>query len=127
MTSTLMLPALGDGDTEGTVISIAVQAGTVVAAGDILLEVETDKVTMEVPVECDGTVEELLVKEGDTVRAGMPYLTINAAESPIVSTVNAGDSSEQLKDREAASARLEAQSQVAGQFRRRQRDRATTW
>ncbi len=75
----LRIPDLGEEDTEGTVVSIRVAPGDTVRAGDILLEVETDKVVLEVPCPVDGVVRALLVSEEDTVREGTPYLSIETS------------------------------------------------
>lgn len=70
---TLALPAHGD---DGTVLSIKA-AGERFSQHDILLEVETDKTVMEVPAPFDGTITELLVKEGQVVSSGMAYCKVS--------------------------------------------------
>lgn len=56
------------GDTEEVeVIGVSVEQGTAVAAGDVLLEVATDKANMDIEAPVAGTVAELLVSEGDII------------------------------------------------------------
>ncbi len=83
MLQTLQIPDLGEEDTEGTVLSILVQNGSSVQKGDILLEVETDKVVLEIPAPSAGTIEELLVSDGDIVVFGSEYLKIRVADVPV--------------------------------------------
>lgn len=61
----IILPQLGDSVTKALVTSWLKQPGERVERDEPLLEVTTDKVTVEVPSEYTGTVVELLVNEGD--------------------------------------------------------------
>src|SRR5512143_1746276 len=63
----VVLPQLGESVTEGTVIKWLVREGDVVAQGQTILEVATDKADAEVPAPTAGRVAKLLVKEGDVV------------------------------------------------------------
>jgi len=84
MTHEYKLPALGDGVT-GKITEILVQPGDTVSKEQIVVIVGTDKVDAEMPVDADGTVEEILVKVGDDVGEGTLILrlkTAAAAESP---------------------------------------------
>ncbi|MGO8944782.1 MAG: dihydrolipoamide acetyltransferase family protein [Syntrophobacteraceae bacterium] len=64
------LPDLGEGIHEGEIIEVLVQAGDRVEDGQTVLIVETDKATAEVPSPVTGTVKEVRVKSGQTVRVG---------------------------------------------------------
>ena len=66
------MPKMGATMTEGTVAAWRVEPGQSVAVGDVLCEVETDKASVDVESEHAGTVDALLVKEGDTVAIGVP-------------------------------------------------------
>src|SRR3546814_6603706 len=65
MKMSLKLPMFGMNMEEGTIARWHVQLGADFALGDILYEVETEKVTSEVEAPCDGTLIEILVSEGD--------------------------------------------------------------
>jgi pyruvate/2-oxoglutarate dehydrogenase complex dihydrolipoamide acyltransferase (E2) component len=54
----------------------AKQAGDHVDEGETIVEARTDKVNAEIPSPVSGTVEELLVREGDPVKAGQPIATV---------------------------------------------------
>lgn len=64
------LPDLGEGIHEGEIIEVLVHAGDKVEDGQTVLIIETDKATAEVPSPVTGTVKEIKVKPGQTVRVG---------------------------------------------------------
>ena len=64
------MPKLGESITEGTIISWSVQVGDMVQEDDVLFEVNTAKVSAEIPSPVAGKVIEILFKEGDTVAVG---------------------------------------------------------
>jgi 2-oxoglutarate dehydrogenase E2 component (dihydrolipoamide succinyltransferase) len=66
----IKVPALGESVTEATVSKWLVKAGDTVAVDQPLCELETDKVTVEVPATSAGTVVELVVPEGGSVQVG---------------------------------------------------------
>ncbi|MCB0882650.1 MAG: multifunctional oxoglutarate decarboxylase/oxoglutarate dehydrogenase thiamine pyrophosphate-binding subunit/dihydrolipoyllysine-residue succinyltransferase subunit [Thermoleophilia bacterium] len=66
----VLLPELGESVTEGTIVEWRVKEGDTVAAGDILLDMTTDKVDVEVPAPVAGTITKLVAAEGDTVEVG---------------------------------------------------------
>ena len=70
MTTEIRVPTLGESVVEATVGQWFKQAGDAVAADEPLVELETDKVTVEVPAPAGGVLSEIIVKEGDTVEVG---------------------------------------------------------
>ncbi|MFP2995353.1 2-oxo acid dehydrogenase subunit E2 [Spongiivirga sp. MCCC 1A20706] len=78
-TAQINLPSLGEGIEQGTVISIAVKEGDTITAEQTLMEVETDKVVVEVPSDIDGIVEKILVAIGDEISEGTPIIEIKSA------------------------------------------------
>ncbi len=79
----LKLPSLGEGIEKGTVIAVHIKEGDTISQEQTLMEVETDKVVVEVPADVSGEVISVLVKAGDEVEAGVPILDIktNSAEA----------------------------------------------
>ncbi|WP_300532228.1 2-oxoglutarate dehydrogenase complex dihydrolipoyllysine-residue succinyltransferase [Maricaulis sp.] len=65
-----VVPQMGESVAEGTIGGWLVQAGDTVSVDQALVEIETDKVAVEVPSPVAGTVVELLVGEGDSVAPG---------------------------------------------------------
>ena len=70
------LPDLGEGVTEGEIIKIKAAPGDFVSLDQPLVEVMTDKASMEIPAAAEGVVEEVKVKEGDMVPVGGVILTL---------------------------------------------------
>jgi 2-oxoglutarate dehydrogenase E2 component (dihydrolipoamide succinyltransferase) len=70
MTIDIKVPAMGESVTEATVARWFKKEGDAVKRDEPLLELETDKVTVEVPAPADGAIESITVKAGDTVQVG---------------------------------------------------------
>ena len=66
----VLMPQLGETVAEGTVAAWRKQAGDPVEANEILLDIETDKVSMEIPSPGTGTLAKILVETGETVDVG---------------------------------------------------------
>ena len=66
----IMTPALGESVTEATVARWAKKAGDAVRKDEILVELETDKVSLEVAAPADGVLAEITAEEGATVEPG---------------------------------------------------------
>jgi 2-oxoisovalerate dehydrogenase E2 component (dihydrolipoyl transacylase) len=73
------LPELGEGVYEAELVAWLVQPGQTVKRGQSLMEVLTDKATMEVPSPFAGTVGELKVESGQTLKVGQVVLTYGAS------------------------------------------------
>src|SRR5436305_3846764 len=71
---------LGEDVDSGVLVRLLVQVGATVKKDQPVLELETDKATVEVPAISDGVVKEILVKEGERVKVGQTILTLDAAE-----------------------------------------------
>lgn len=85
------MPKLGESVTEGTIEKWLVKPGDTVNKYDPLAEVNTDKVTAEIPSSFEGTIKEIIVQEGETVEVGVVVCTIETAgggETPSVATDN---------------------------------------
>jgi 2-oxoglutarate dehydrogenase E2 component (dihydrolipoamide succinyltransferase) len=70
MAKEIRVPTLGESVSEATVGKWLKKAGDAVKTDEVLLELETDKVSIEVPSPASGTLSEISVKEGDTVAPG---------------------------------------------------------
>ncbi len=89
------LPDLGEGLTEGEIARWLVKEGQVIAEDDPLVEVQTDKTTVEIPSPAAGLVARILAQEGDVVPVGTVIVVIGATVSPgdgpSVSVADAGE------------------------------------
>ena len=80
MTSEVRVPTLGESVTEATVATWFKKPGDAVAVDEMLCELETDKVTVEVPAPAAGLMGEIVAAEGDTVGVDALLATIVAGE-----------------------------------------------
>lgn len=72
------LPDIGEGIHEGEIVKWFVEPGKKVEEDDVLCEVQNDKAVVEIPSPVTGTVEEILVKEGETAVVGDVLVTFDA-------------------------------------------------
>jgi len=79
MSTEVRVPTLGESVTEATVATWFKKPGDPVAADEMLCELETDKVTVEVPAPAAGTLGEIIAAEGETVGVDALLATIEAA------------------------------------------------
>ncbi len=70
MATEIRVPSLGESVTEATIAQWFKKEGDAVQADEPLVELETDKVTVEVPAPAAGTLSEISAKDGDTVEVG---------------------------------------------------------
>ena len=80
----VMVPTLGESVTEATVATWFKKPGQTVSQDEMLCELETDKVSVEVPAPAAGVLAEVLKNEGDTVEAGGKLAVISAGEGAAV-------------------------------------------
>ena len=74
----IIVPELAESITEGTIAQWLKQPGDTVEKGEFIVELETDKVNVEVISEEAGVVSELLAAEGDTVQVGQVIAVVGA-------------------------------------------------
>jgi pyruvate dehydrogenase E2 component (dihydrolipoamide acetyltransferase) len=79
MIEKVQLPNLGEGIDSADVVSVLVEAGQSIEGEQSIIEVETEKATLEVPSNVAGTVSEVLVQVGDSVQVGQDILAVEVA------------------------------------------------
>ncbi len=82
----IMTPALGESVTEATVARWAKKPGDAVKMDEILVELETDKVSLEVAASEDGVLSEITAEEGATVGPNQKLGSISPAGAPVTKT-----------------------------------------
>ncbi len=70
MTIEIKVPALGESVSEASIAKLHKKVGDAVKADELIVELETDKVTLEVNAPSNGVISDLKVKEGDNVKVG---------------------------------------------------------
>ncbi len=81
----VMVPSLGESVSEATVSTWFKKTGDTVTQDEMLCELETDKVSIEVPAPASGTLTEILADEGETVAAGGKLAVMTTGEAGAVS------------------------------------------
>ena len=82
MAQTIELPHVGESVVEGTIGKWLKKPGDRIERYEPLVEVVTDKVTMEVPSPVDGALVKILAEEGETIPMGAPLAEVETADSP---------------------------------------------
>ena len=81
MSERILVPVLGESVTEATVAKWLKNQGDIVKVDEAVVELETDKVNIEVPAPSSGKIEKISVKEGETVNVGALLGTIVESQS----------------------------------------------
>ncbi len=81
MPTEFKLPELGENITAGDVVRVLVAVGDAVEMDQPVLELETDKATIEVPSSVAGTVKDVRVKQGERIKVGQVVLIVDAGAS----------------------------------------------
>lgn len=90
MSAEIKVPVFPESVTDGTLTTWHKKPGDSVSHGEVIVDIETDKVVFEVPSLEDGVVDDLLVKEGETVLSGqvIAHVTKGAQQSSISEPAN---------------------------------------
>ncbi|MGI9345643.1 MAG: 2-oxo acid dehydrogenase subunit E2 [Gammaproteobacteria bacterium] len=91
----LLLPSMGEDDMQAEVIELPLAPGTPFAKGDVLVIIESDKATLEVPAPDDGSIVALKVQVGSTVQKDsllLEYQASTASQATPTSTPQRNDS-----------------------------------
>lgn len=76
----MTIPFLGEGIEKAQITQVFVKQGDHVKVDQAILEMETDKATLELPTEYNGVVKEIRVKQGDHARVGQVYMVLETTE-----------------------------------------------
>ena len=77
MATEFKLPELGENIESADVVAVLIKEGDTIIKDQAILEIETDKATIEVPSSVEGKVTKLLIKAGDKVKVGATILTVD--------------------------------------------------
>ena len=81
MSEKILVPDLGESITEATISKWLKNKGDIVSADEAIVELETDKVNLEVPSPSNGILSEINSKDGDVVKVGAIIGTISKNET----------------------------------------------
>jgi pyruvate dehydrogenase E2 component (dihydrolipoamide acetyltransferase) len=102
MATEFKLPELGENIESADIINVLVKAGDVIEKEQSIIEIETDKATIEVPSNVSGKITEVLVKQGDSVKVGQTIIKVDEggkkeAKSEVKSEAKTEDKKEEKK------------------------------
>ena len=100
----ITVPTLGESVADATVARWIKTTGDAVAADEPVVELETDKVTLEVPAPAAGTLGEILAAEGATVEVGASLAMLNEGAAPSAPAAPAAKAPEPAPAKQAAPA-----------------------
>lgn len=83
----MQLPELGENITSADVLKVLVKVGDTIKNDDIVLEIETDKATIEVPSTVSGVITDVFVKEGDKAKVGQVVVKVTGLSADRKSVV----------------------------------------
>ncbi|MTI44598.1 2-oxoglutarate dehydrogenase E2 component [Roseibium hamelinense] len=106
MATEIRVPTLGESVSEATIAQWFKKPGDAISVDEPLVELETDKVTVEVPAPASGTLESIVVKEGDTVEVGalLGQIAEGGAAGASASTAAKGDTKAGSPEQQAPAA-----------------------
>ena len=82
----IIVPELGESIIEGTLTAWLVKEGSSFQAGDNLAEIETEKITIEIPAQSAGTISKILISEGSSVKVGEVIAQFSNSEESTASS-----------------------------------------
>lgn len=109
MATEFKLPELGENIEAADVANVLVKEGDTVKKDQAIIEIETDKATIEVPSTVEGTITKLLVKSGDKVKVGSVVMVVDEGGSPAESKpeIKSESKSEQKQGNKPTEVKLE--------------------
>jgi pyruvate dehydrogenase E2 component (dihydrolipoamide acetyltransferase) len=115
MAKTINLPELGEGVDSVDVVAVLVSVGDSVEENESLIEVETEKASVEVPSTASGTITEIHVSEGDVLGENAPLVTLDAAENETTKSESAPTSEAEPEEAEEKRGRGEKEKRGRGE------------
>ena len=114
MSEKILVPVLGESITEATVAKWLKKEGDTVEADEAIVELETDKVNLEVPSPIDGVLSEINAKDGETVEVGalLGLIDQNSSEKPKKQVITKNDKLKTLVSKRAVALAKKVESAV---------------
>ena len=97
MSKEFKLPELGENIESADIINVLVKPGDKIEKEQSIIEIETDKATIEVPSSYEGIVEEVLVKKGDKVKVGQAIIKVGDGDGKSAPEEKASETKEETK------------------------------
>lgn len=112
MATEFKLPELGENIESADVANVLVKEGDTIKKDQAIIEIETDKATIEVPSTVEGTITKLLVKSGDKVKVGSVVMVVDEGASPAESKEEIKSESKSEEKQESKPTEVKPESKV---------------
>jgi len=100
MATEFKLPELGENIESADVASVLVKEGDIVKKDQAIIEIETDKATIEVPSNVEGTITKLFVKSGDKVKVGSVVMVVDEGGNTEIKSESKSVAKKEIKSTE---------------------------
>ena len=111
MATEFKLPELGENIESADIVNVLVKVGDVVEKEQSIIEIETDKATIEVPSNVSGKITEVLVKQGESVKVGQTIIKVDEGKTEAKTETKTEVKTEAKKESKAET-KAEAKSQT---------------
>ena len=81
MATEFKLPELGENIESADIVNVLVKVGDMIEKEQSIIEIETDKATIEVPSNVSGKITEVLVKQGESVKVGQTIIKVDEGKT----------------------------------------------
>ncbi|MDP2365113.1 MAG: 2-oxo acid dehydrogenase subunit E2 [Ignavibacteria bacterium] len=115
MATEFKLPELGENITAADVVNVLVKVGDVIEVDQAILEIETDKATIEVPTTVAGKVVEVLIKAGSKAKVGDVMIKVETSESTAEKSKTVTTKNEESKELSYVETNKEVASILTGE------------
>jgi len=114
MVTEFKLPELGENIESADIVNVLVKVGEVIEKEQSIIEIETDKATIEVPSNVAGKITEVLVKQGDSVKVGQTIIKVDEGDGKTEAKADAktGKKTETKKEEKESSSKKEVKETV---------------
>ncbi|MGE5410040.1 MAG: 2-oxo acid dehydrogenase subunit E2 [Clostridiales bacterium] len=113
MAKEFTLPELGENITSADVLQVLIKPGDMVSIDQVVMEIETDKATIEVPSQISGIVKEVNIKAGDKAKIGQVIFTVEDSSANKEEVPSDGASSKQKASNQSKSLSEEAKETIS--------------
>src|SRR5688500_10220511 len=115
MPTEVLIPDIGENVSGGDVVRIMVNKGDAIKKDQPVIELETDKATIEVPCDQEGTVTDIKVKQGDKAKIGQVILTLENGAGAVKTEDERPKTKEKAEEKQDAKPEAAAKSEAAAQ------------
>ena len=122
MATEFKLPELGENIESADIINVLVKAGDMIEKEQSIIEIETDKATIEVPSNISGKITEVLVKQGDSVKVGQTIIKVDeGASSDDYARLKGADVNEEVKAEAKTESKAEAKTEKIAETKKEEK------